>query len=279
MRALKRAAPFLLAAVLLAGCTQTGARVVEVNRGTPPRATVAGVPLIRQDDFHCGPASLAMVMQWSGLKATQAEIAAQSFSPGARGTYLADMTGAARRRGRLAVGLSEFSGLLDEIAAGHPVIVFQNLGLNWAPKWHYAVAVGYDLDAGEVILHSGELDRMVMPTGLFLRTWRRGENWGLVVLPPDRLPAGGDQWEILKAAAALERTGQHRAAEMVYATGAARWSQSWLWPFGQGNARYQQGDLAGARRALQRAAAIDPSIPEIRHNLAQVKAELAKRSQ
>lgn len=236
---------------------------------------VADVPLIKQKDFYCGPASLAMVLQWSGKDVTQSDIAAQSFTPGARGTYLADMLGAARRRGQLAVGLSTFPELLDEIAAGHPVIVFQNLGLRWAPRWHYAVAVGYDLSRNEITLNSGEHDRMVMDTRLFLRTWQRGDLWSIVVLPPDRLPATENQWEILRAAAALERLGHAGAAAQVYGKGASRWPDNWLWPYGLGNARYRQGDLQGARRAFEQAARIDPTIPEIQNNLRTVIQELA----
>ena len=126
----------------------------------PRRAAVADVPLIKQEDYYCGPASLAMVLQWAGMDVTQAEIAAQAFSPGATGTYLADMVGTARRRGQLAVPISSLADLLGEIAADHPVIIFQNLGLSWAPTWHYAVAVGYDLKDDQIFLNSGELDRM-----------------------------------------------------------------------------------------------------------------------
>lgn len=247
-------------------------------RDLPTRAAVADVPLIKQQDFYCGPTSIAMVLQWSGIEVTQAEIAAQAFSPGARGTYLSDMTGSARRRGQLAVGLSTFPDLLKEVAAGNPVIVFQNLGLRWTPKWHYGVVVGYDMEKREVYLHSGELDRMTMTVPLFERTWRRGDYWGLVILPPDRLPATAGQWAVLRAASALERTGHPAAAEKVYTSGSSRWPDNWLWPYGIGNARYQRGDLEGAKRAFQRALKIDPSIPEIHNNIAQVNLELARKS-
>src|SRR2546422_3737218 len=46
------------------------------------------------------------------------------------------------RSGQLAVPVTTLSDLLAEVAAGHPVLVFQNLGLHWIPRWHFAVAVG-----------------------------------------------------------------------------------------------------------------------------------------
>jgi Flp pilus assembly protein TadD len=116
---------------------------------------------------------------------------------------------------------------------------------------------------------------MVMPVPLFERTWRRGGFWGLVVLPPDELPATASETSVLDAAAALERVEQFQAAETLYETGAARWPDHWLWQFGLGNARYGQGDLRGARAALRRARALAPDIPEIRANLAHIESELS----
>ncbi|MEJ6404852.1 PA2778 family cysteine peptidase [Yoonia sp. 2307UL14-13] len=240
----------------------------------PTRAIIADVPLIQQAAFYCGPTSIAMVMQWAGSDVTPEDIAALAFSPGAGGTYLADMIGSARRQGQLAVELNNFDDLLTEVAAGHPVIVFQNLGLGIAPVWHYGVVTGYDLNRDEVYLNSGQEDQMIMPFALFERTWRRGDFWGLIVLPPDDLPVSAGETDILSAGAALERVGQYEAAETVYETGAAKWPQNWLWPFGLGNARYAQDDLQGARRALRQARRLGPDIPEIRANIATVEREL-----
>ncbi len=240
----------------------------------PARAQVSGVPLIQQDAFFCGPTSIAMVMQWAGSDINQQDVAKLAFNPGAGGTYLADMTGSSRRLGQLAVEISTFDQLLAEIDAGHPVIVFQNLGLGVAPVWHYGVVTGYDFGRDEVYLNSGQLDQMVLPFATFERTWRRGGFWGLLVLPPNQLPVSVRQTDILSAAASLERVAQFEAAETLYETGAARWPENWLWHFGLGNARYSQGNLRGARQALRRAQSIDPTIPEIRSNLAQVESEL-----
>lgn len=262
-----RSSHFLVLGLLLLGCG-TGPEAVIADRpdDLPSRAAVADMPLIVQADFYCGPASLAMVHQWAGLTVTQAEVAEQSFTPGAKGTYLADMAGAARRRGQLAVPISGFENLLAEVAAGHPVIVFQNLGLKIAPRWHYGVVVAYDLDADLIELNSGQHERMVLPLRLFARTWARGDNWALAVLPPDHLPASPGAWDIARAASGLERVDP-RAAARTFSAASKRWPDMWVFPFGLGNARYALGDLSGARRAWERALSIDPGVPEIRANL------------
>ena len=278
MRAL---APFctrlacLLALCWLAACAQPFEPDERLSFDAPTRAQITGVPLIQQEDFFCGPASIAMVMQWAGAEITQQDVAALAFNPGAGGTYLADMIGSSRRLGQLAVQINDFDQLLAEVTAGHPVIVFQNLGLGVFPVWHYGVVTGYDFAKDEVYLNSGQLDQMVMAFAVFERTWRRGDYWGLVVLPPDQLPVSVGEADILSAAAALERVGQYQAAATLYETGAAKWPANWLWQFGLGNARYAMGDLRGARRALRRARTLDPSIPEVRANLAFVISELA----
>lgn len=265
----------LLALCWLAACAQPFVPEERLSFDAPTRASVTAVPLIQQEDFFCGPTSIAMVMQWAGADITQQEVAALAFNPGAGGTYLADMIGSSRRLGQLAVEISDFDQLIAEVTAGHPVIVFQNLGLGIAPVWHYGVVTGYDFERDEVYLNSGQLDQMIMAFAVFERTWRRGDFWGLVVLPPDQLPASAPEADVLAAGAALERVEQFQAAETLYEAGAARWPENWLWQFGLGNARYARGDLRGARQALRRARTLGPDIPEVRANLAFVEAELA----
>lgn len=276
MPALRRAGAALAALCLLAlsACAPAPDRAIRLSADLPTRAVVGGVPVIVQDDFHCGPAALAMVRQWAGAEVTQGDIATLAFSPGAEGTFISDMLGAARRQGQLAVEIGGFDALFSEIAAGHPVIVFQNLGLSWSPVWHYGVVVAYDVEADVVVLNSGANERMAMPLGLFRRTWERGDGWAMVVLPPGRLPVAAREIEVVKGAAGLERVGEHRAAEAAYRAGAARWPESWLWQFGLGNALYAQGRLVEARDAFARAVALDPEKPEARANLSQVTSEL-----
>ena len=251
----------------LAGCAVPFDPDQRLTVDVPTRAQVAGVPLIQQADSYCGPTSIAMVMQWAGSDITEEDIAALAFSPGAEGTYLADMVGSSRRLGQLAVEISGFDQLLAEVAAGHPVIVFQNLGLAALPVWHYGVVTAYDFETDLIYLNSGQRDQMVMPFAVFERTWRRGDFWGLVVLPPDQLPVSAPEADVLKAAAALERVGAYAAAETVYETGAEEWPTNWLWQFGLANARFGSGDLRGAQRALRRARTLGPDIPEVQANL------------
>lgn len=259
---------------LLAGCATPELDRLSANPGDlPPRAEVAAVPFFPQQRYYCGPAALATVLAWSGLTVTQEDLVGQVYTPAKQGTFRSDILAAARRHGRLATRIEGLSDLLGEIAAGHPVLVFQNLGLDWIPQWHFAVAVGYDLGARDIVLRSGETARRITPLATFERTWARGDSWALVVLPPDRLPRHASMTAVLRAAAALERAERPGAAAIAYSTLLRRWPRSHGAMMGLGNARFALGNLAGAEAAFRRAIAERPRMPEAWNNLAHVLAD------
>ncbi len=257
----------------LAGCAapQTLSLIKDPG-GLPPRAEVAEVPFFPQEDLYCGPAALATVLSWSGTPVTQEEMAGQVYTPGREGSLRSDILGGARRNGSLAVPVDSLPDLLAEIAAGNPVLVFQNLALDWIPQWHFAVAVGYDLEAREIVLRSGTQERRVTRLDTFENTWERGERWALVVLPPDRLPASAREAEVLRATLGLERAGHNGRAATAYETVLGRWPNSLGALMGLGNLRYAAKDLTGAEAAFRRAIGANPQAPAPWNNLAYVLA-------
>ncbi len=221
-----------------------------------------------------------MVLNWSGVGVGPAQVAPQTFTPSRKGSLQADMIGAARRNDRISFPLQGgMNGLLREIAGGHPVIVLQNLGLGWVPVWHYAVAIGFDLERDELILHSGLHREYRRPLGLFDRTWARSGRWGQVVLPPGQLPVELDEADVLDALVGFERVDPD-SAPRAYEAATARFPESapaWL---GLGNARYRAHDLPGAANAFAHAA----EVPGTRrgpalNNLAHVLMELGQRNE
>jgi Tetratricopeptide repeat/Peptidase_C39 like family len=269
------AAALALAALALAGCATPQLQAVREHAPDyAPRAEVAGVPFVEQSRDYCGPASLAMVLAWSGAPTPLEALVGQAYTPGRSGALPPDVLSAARRRGRLAVPVGTLDALLRELEAGHPVLVLQNLSLDWAPQWHYAVAVGYDLPGETLLLRSGPHARLPTPLATFERTWARGGYWGLVVLPAGELPATAGERAVLEATAGLERAGRLPEAARGYRAALARWPESYAGWMGLGNARYGQGDLSGAADAFRAATARDPAPGAAWHNLALVLAEL-----
>lgn len=242
--------------------------------GVPPSAQVAGVPFYAQEENYCGPASLAMMLSWSGETADQDAVAREVYTPGRQGTLPQDVIAAARRHGRLAVPVRSLPALQAEIAAGHPVLVFQNLGFSWYAVWHFAVVTGYA--PGQITLHSGTDPDHVMSLARFERSWLAADHWGLVVLPPDTLPASAGEPAVIEAGIGLERAGRPRAAAAAYAAAERRWPDSFGAAIGRGNAAYAAGDLAAAEAAFRRATVLRPGAAPAWNNLATV---LAARGQ
>jgi len=268
-----RLAALALASLLLAGC---GTLTPRPGQGLPPQAYVE-TPFFAQEIHHCGPAALAGALGAAGVTTTPEALAPQVYLPGREGSLQLELLAAARAAGRLAYVLEpDLDAALREVAAGRPVLVLQNLGLSWYPRWHYALLIGYDLPAGSVTLHSGTRRDYVTALATFERTWARAGRWALLVLPPDALPAAARELPYLAAAAALERS-HPAAAEAAYTAALGRWPASLPAGLGQGNARYAQGDLAGAAQAFAAAATTHPDSAVAHNNLAHVLHRLGRR--
>ena len=260
--------------MLLAGCAPG---LQETRTGSPAslqRVELAAVPFVPQEDQQCGPASLAMVLQAAGRNVTVAELSPQVYLPGREGSLQVEMLAATRRQGLVAYPLEGgMEALYAEIAAGNPVVVLQNLSLPWFPVWHYAVVLGYDRGLGQMVLHSGTTPRMVMDTGVFVRTWQRSEKWAMLALPPGRLPATATAERYLRAVIALEKTGQTLPARRAYSAAASAWPDSLVAWMGLGNTSYALKDLQQAERAFREAIARHPQSAEAFNNLAQILAD------
>lgn len=240
----------------------------------PDPVELTAVAFFPQDEYQCGPAALATVLGWAGIDIAPAALAPEVYLPARQGSLQLEMLAAARRHGTVPYVLRPvLDDLLAEVKAGHPVVVLQNLAFSWYPKWHYAVVVGFDLARDEMVLRSGLERRHVVPFAVFERTWRRGDYWAVVVMPPDRLPHTALETSYLQAVVGLERLQRWEDAARAYRAAAARWPESLGAQLGIGNSRYALKDIAGAERAYHAAAAAHPESGIAFNNLAQALAD------
>jgi len=270
---------FLALSLALSGCGLLSKGPMFRTPGGPARAMVANVPFFAQEELQCGPAALAMTLNWSGIPIRPSDLAPEVFTPDLKGSLQSSLIGAARRHGRVAYPISGREAMLAEVSAGHPVIVLVNLGLSWYPKWHYAVVIGFDQEREEIILHSGLTANEHLSSRVFLNVWHRSEYWGLLVLPPDRLPATVGEADWLEAVAGLELTGQWQEAAVGYGAALKRWPKSFAAWMGLGNSRYSLHDLAGSAEAFHRATLLQPENGMPFNNLAQVLNDQGKRQE
>lgn len=266
----------VLVALSLSGCATRAVQTETLladRSSRPAHAETTSVPFENQTAGHCGPATLAMVLRWAGKPVSVDEISKQVYTPGAKGSFQADMISASRRQGMMAVPIEGMPALLDEVAAGHPVIVFENLALSWLPRWHYAVVYGYDLDRREALMHSGPEKDKRWDLEKLERSWMLADYWGLVVLPPGQLAASAGELEQANAAAGLEQAGHPHEAELAYRALLLRWPGDLTALMGLGNVTYARGEFRESVRSLREAVRAHPDSAMAWHNLALAEAE------
>lgn len=277
----RRGAPGLLllgvvcVAALLAGCaSQTRALLATPPADLPPRVDLERTPYFEQAEYQCGPASLSMALGAAGIETRPEDLIGRVFVPDRQGSLQIEMIAAARDEGAVAVRIpGRLDALLRELAAGHPVVVLQNLSLAISPLWHYAVAIGYDLGREELLLRSGPERRQQLALSTFEHTWARSGHWAFVALAPGGLPATATEAELTAALVAFERGAPPGEARRAYASAAARWPDSSVLAIGLGNTAYAAGDRAAAANAF-RAAARQHGDGAAWHNLAVVLREM-----
>lgn len=261
----------LLSSLVCFGCASTTKQTdafLAKPTSLPESYLIENVPFIEQEVGHCGPATLTMVLNWAGKKVSVDDVATQVYTPGAKGSFQTDMISASRRQGMMAMTIEGLEALLTEVAAGHPVIVFENLSVSWLPQWHYAVVFGYDLPRQKAIMHSGPEASKQWDLRVFERSWKLGNYWGLVVLEPGQLAATVKEGEQAKAAAALEQIGKFSEAEKAYGAILKRWPDSLGAKIGLANIAFASNQKSKAAQILKSATKKHPLSAPVWHNLA-----------
>jgi ABC-type bacteriocin/lantibiotic exporter with double-glycine peptidase domain len=170
----------LIIGALLFGCAGTSIQ----PPGEGP--DVLAVPFFPDDTDQCGPATLASVLTFWGVPTEPQRLRQEIYLPKLRGTLPIDVVAAVRARGLQA---KTYSGSLDnlkaEVAAGHPVVAFLNLGTKLIPQGHYVVVTGFDDRREGLYLHSGLERNTFVSYDRFLKNWEKTGRWSLLVLPRD----------------------------------------------------------------------------------------------
>lgn len=216
-----------------------------------------------------------MSLDWTGKHVTPEQLTPKVYLPRRHGSLAVELVTATWREGRLPYVIPpHLDALLAEVAAGHPVLVLENLAFGWYPMWHYAVVVGFDLQRGTIVLRSGATRRHVIPVSLFERLWARSHKWGLVVMRPGEMPVDAQPLPYLKAAYGLERVGDLKGAVRSYRAAVRRWPADLDAAMAWGNGLYALGDKRGAVAAFRGAVAAHPDSGAALNNLAETLASL-----
>lgn len=270
----------LLILLLLGGCASSPQtrQLLRDPPDIPPRVELHAVPFFAQTEYYCGPAALAGVMNYRGVEVQPEQIAELVYVPELKGSLQVEVVAATRQFDLLPVELDgRMESLLREIAAGNPVFVLQNLGLDIYPVWHYEILVGYDLEQREMILRSGTRRRVGRSFELFEKTWQRAGHWALVPTRPDDIPVSASAEAFVDAAIGMEQVGRTRSAASAFAAARRRWPENWLAHSGFANTAYATGQFAAAEAAYREALRLQPERAELWNNLAYTLAQLGRR--
>ena len=231
---------------LLAGCASApkwpGPDTGTDRPSLPDQVILEDVPFFPQEKYQCGPASLAMTLNSQGLTTDPEVLKELVYIPGREGSLQVEMVAGARSHGMLVYPLDgELESMLAELAAGNPVLVLQNLRFDWWPQWHFAVVIGYDAERRDLILHTDTRERQRVALEVFTNTWGRADNWSVVILPPDQVPATAKPLRFLQSAHDLETTGRTTAAAIAYKTAETTWPDQPAASMARGNLAWQMG--------------------------------------
>lgn len=262
-------------ACVLVGCATLPLELSSKINGTaiPKYVELEHVPFFPQERYQCGPAALATVMFHAGKPTDPQTIGEHVYVPKREGSFQVELIAFARSKSLLVYTLEPvLVDILTEVASGHSVLTLQNLGFSWAPQWHYAVVVGYDLANETITLRSGVTRRLEMPLATFFATWRRAKSWAVIVVPSYQIPKTAVPKRFLRAAHALEANGDITSARLAYDASTVRWPDDASTWFLAGNAAFSQGALDSADYALRRATELAPHTAIFWNNLAHVAA-------
>jgi tetratricopeptide (TPR) repeat protein len=264
------------AALALAGCAAHETRLaLPAPSDLPPQIELVETAFFAQREYQCGPAALATVLAAAGVAVQPDDLVAEVYVPALRGSLQAEMVAATRSRGLVPYVLPPSpQALLEQVAAGRPVLVLQKTGAGPWPGWHYAVVIGYDTLADQVVMRSGTSARLQMQAARFLGTWDRADRWALVAVAPGEMPANPDFARYMHAAAGLEATGRIEDAALAYAAAEREWPTEALPRLGLANLSHARGDLAGAEQGFRAAIERAPGDAAARNNRAAVLLEL-----
>jgi hypothetical protein len=271
----------ILAQLLMSCASRTPGtdKLVKSQGDLAKSAHIEAVPFNAQEDNHCGPSTLWMALEAKGKSVSLQEITDQTFTKDLEGTLKADMLGSARRQVMLTIPVNDLESMLIEVSEKNPVIVFQNLGFEKIPKWHFSLLHGYNLKGPDVILHSGKEKDQKMDMRLFERSWLLGGKWAYILLNPGEISKTANEKEHLEAAAALENLHYMSAAYTSYEAILKKWPKSLGAMIGLGNIYYANKNLKQSESILTQATELHPESPLAWHNLAIVEKDLKQNSE
>ena len=194
----------------LAGCA--GNVSPQIQR-LPERVELNSVPFYRGEMYQGAPQSLAALLTYQGTVITPGLLEKPLRLPGGEGDLQWSIPTLAREYGLVVYPLrARLPMLLEQVAAGYPVLVRYAEGSPFWPEIHYGVLVGYNRQKQTVLLRAGNNLRESRSFSAFESDFQSLGGWAVLLQKPTQLPANVEPERWLKAAQELAGAGQEQAA-------------------------------------------------------------------
>ena len=149
------------------------------------------------------------------------------------------------------------------------MLVLQNLGLSWYPRWHYAVVSGYRADTQSIQFQTGWEQPRQIAVETFAKTWQRADNWAAVVLNVGEFPADNNALKYLQALMRLQLSKpSNTIMSEGYRRAVAQWPDYLPLRLALANWYQELGELAEAETTLRQLLAINADYAPANNNLA-----------
>ena len=212
-----------------------------------------------------------------GVDTSPEALVPEVYLPERRGSLQLELMASTRRHGRLPYPLDkDLAKLLEEVAAGAPVLVLQNLGLEWLPRWHYSVVVGYAPSTDRVLLRSGRQARRQESLARFDRSWTLADGWALRILRPGETPVTGDPATYLRAVINSRQALTNEDISRALEAGVERWPDAADLAFAAANQARELGEEDRALSYYEQALDADPGHPGALNNAADLLLSLGE---
>jgi len=242
--------------------------------GFEPKESKIDLKFYEQSTSQCGPTSLYTILKFYKAKHSYEKIKSMTYIEKAKGTHQTHMLAAARRLGFSAYEIN-LKESFQAVSQNRPTLIFHNLGLSWAPYYHFSVFAGYSLEDEEVLLHDGHDAYSKMSFKKFANTWSRGGNWSYLVVPANTIPKHASLKAALSNASVFDRIDE-KSAFKVYTAIVKKWPKSFEAYSGLGRIYYRRKENKKAELNMLKAQSLNPKSIGLNYNLAYLYLKLKK---
>ena len=259
--------PLILLLAFNYGCAT---RRVQIREEPYPKDSylIQNVPFYKQTGNTCGPAALASVLAYWGIKFDYTNLLQSVYSPELGGSLDFETSFYARKFDLWSryyqTGLDDLKAKIKE---GIPLIVMQKES-PLARDYHYIVAFGFDDQEKKIVAHIGRRAYAVISYDRFMRMWKDADFAAIVIAPPEKVTWPLDVQGYTYLGYLLEKKDLLERASDIYLKAVSLDPGAKVAYFNLGNVYFKMSKFDRAEESFQKVIQLDANFADAYNNLA-----------